>query len=157
MKKPKNSVQILINKFTKTLGLPFQEVLPSSIIEQVLINIGLKYQSRIYNPIVMVWSFLFQVLDPDHSCKNAVSKIIAHLAEEDFKTPSQNTSAYCQARKKLPELLFKKLLDISAKNLENVVDKKHLWRQMFLFFIKYPFTISYLRRDIIRSYKRGTL
>ncbi|MDJ0719366.1 MAG: hypothetical protein QNJ54_34970 [Prochloraceae cyanobacterium] len=157
MKKDKHPVEILIHKFTKTFGLPFQEVLPSSIIEQVLIDIGLKYKNRIYNPIVIVWSFLSQVLDADHSCKNAVSKIIAHLAEKDLKTPSQNTSAYCQARKNLPELLFKKLLDISSKNLENIVDKKHLWRQMFLFFIKYPFTISYLRRDIIRSYKRGTL
>ena len=57
MKKDKHPVEILIHKFTKTLGLPFQEVLPSSIIEQVLIEIGIKYKSRIYNPIVMVWSF----------------------------------------------------------------------------------------------------
>ena len=91
--------------------------------------------------------FASLVLDSDHSCKNAVSKIIAHLAEEDLKTLSQNTSAswcvltrrkpplgrsaYCQARKKLPEVLFKKLLDISSKNLENIVEKNHLWRQMF--------------------------
>ncbi len=127
MKKPKNSVQILINKFTKTIGFPFQEILPSKIIEEVLVEIGIKSRNKFYNPIIMVWSFLSQVLDPDHSCKNAVSKIIAHLAEEDLNTPSQNTSAYCQARKKLPELLFKKLLDISSKSLENIVDKKHLW------------------------------
>ncbi len=127
MKKSKQPVQVLINKFTKSLGLPFQEVLPRKIIEQVLVEIGLKYRNRIYNPIVIVWSFLSQVLDPDHSCKNAVSRIIAHLAEEDIKTPSENTSAYCKARKRLPEKLFKELLDKTGKNLEKKAKTKHLW------------------------------
>ena len=127
MKKSKQPAQVLINKFTKSLGLPFQEVLPSQIIEQVLVEIGLKYRNRIYNPLVIVWSFLSQVLDPDHSCKNAVSRIIAHLAEENIKTPSSNTSAYCQARKRLPEKLFKELLDKTGKNLEKKATTKHLW------------------------------
>ncbi len=67
MKKSKQPVQVLINKFTKSLDLPFQEVLPRKIIEQVLVEIGLKYRNRIYNPIVIVWSFLSQVLDPDRA------------------------------------------------------------------------------------------
>jgi hypothetical protein len=68
-----------------------------------------------------------EVLDPDHSCQNAVSRIIAYLASEGLETPSENTSAYCQARKKIPEKLFKKLLETSAKHNEKKVDKKHLW------------------------------
>ncbi|MDJ0574035.1 MAG: hypothetical protein QNJ65_02560 [Xenococcaceae cyanobacterium MO_234.B1] len=77
--------------------------------------------------MLIVWSFLSQVLDPDHSCQNAVSRIISYLASEGLETPSENTSAYCQARKKLPEKLFKKLLEITAKNNEKKVSKKHLW------------------------------
>ncbi|MGK7947215.1 MAG: hypothetical protein AB4368_00005 [Xenococcaceae cyanobacterium] len=111
MKKRTSPVQVLINKFTKSIGLPFQEVLPSKTIELILIEIGTKYRNRLYNPIVIVWSFLSQVLDTDHSCKNSVSRIIAYLAGENLERPSENTSAYCKARKKLPELLFKKLLD----------------------------------------------
>ena len=78
MKKHQNLGQILIQKFTKSIGLPFQELLPSATIEDILIENGVKYRNRIYNPIVVVWSFLSQILDPDHSCKNAVSRIIAH-------------------------------------------------------------------------------
>ncbi len=111
MKKRTSPVQVLINKFTKSIGLPFQEVLPSKTIELILIEIGTKYRNRLYNPIVIVWSFLSQVLDTDHSCKNSLSRIIAYLAGENLERPSENTSAYCKARKKLPELLFKKLLD----------------------------------------------
>ena len=76
---------------------------------------------------MIVWAFLSQVLDSAHSCQNAVSKIIAHLAEENLETPSESTSAYCQARKKLPETLFQKLLALSGKNLEKEVDKTRLW------------------------------
>ena len=111
MKKRTSPVQVLINKFTKSIGLPFQEVLPSKTIELILIEIGTKYRNRLYNPIVIVWSFLSQVLDTDHSCKNSLSRIVAYLAGENLERPSENTSAYCKARKKLPELLFKKLLD----------------------------------------------
>ncbi len=119
--------QVLIQQFNIGIGLPFQELLKSEIIEDILKEIGVKYKSRIYNPIVIVWSFLSQILAPDHSCQNAVSRIIAYLASEGIETPSENTSAYCQARKKLPEKLFKKLLETSAKQNEKKVSKKHLW------------------------------
>ena len=56
-----------------------------------------------------------------------MSRIIAYLVGEGQERPSENTGAYCRARKKLPELLFKKLVDISAENLEKEVDKKFLW------------------------------
>ncbi|MGK7887446.1 MAG: IS4 family transposase, partial [Crocosphaera sp.] len=119
--------QVLIQQFTSGIGLPFQKLLKSEIIEDILQEIGVKYKSRIYNPIVIVWSFLSQVFDTDHSCQNAVSRIIAYLASEGLETPSENTSAYCQARKKLPEKLFKKLLETSAKHNENKVSRTHLW------------------------------
>ena len=90
MKKRKQPVQILINKLTKSVALPFQEILPSRTIEKVLVEIGIKYRNRLYNPIVMVWAFLSQVLDPDHSCKNSVSRIIAYLAGENLEIPSEN-------------------------------------------------------------------
>jgi hypothetical protein len=128
MPKQLHPSQVLIQKFNIGIGLPFQELLQREIIEDILREIGVKYRSRIYNPIVIVWSFLSQVLDPDHSCQNAVSRIIAYLASEEIEIPSENTSAYCQARKKMPEELFKKLLEKSAKKNEDKIDKKHLWR-----------------------------
>ena len=105
MGKQLHPTQVLIQQFTSGIGLPFQELLKKEIIEDILQEIGVKYKSRIYNPIVIVWSFLSQVLDPDHSCQNAVSRIISYLASKGLETPSENTSAYCQARKQLPERL----------------------------------------------------
>ena len=127
MGKNRQLSESLIEKFTKGVGLPFQEVLPRETIEKVLREVGVKYKNRIYNPIVIIWSFLSQVLDPDHSCQNAVSRIIAYLASEEKETPSENTSAYCKARKRIPEKVFKNLLEISSQKLEKMEEKEESW------------------------------
>lgn len=49
---------------------------------------------RLFDPIVTLWVFLSQILDTDKSCHNAVSKVIAYLAEQGVEIPSTDTSAY---------------------------------------------------------------
>jgi hypothetical protein len=39
-----------------------------------------------------------QVLEPDKSCHNAVSRVISYLVAEKVELPSTDSSAYCQAR-----------------------------------------------------------
>ena len=116
------------------MGLPFKELLPTSAIEQALAELKIKYKQRLFDPIVTLWAFLSQVLDTDKTCHNAVSKIIAHLVEEEVGIPSlrdaprtTDTSAYCQARSRLPEKLLEKLFNYSAQNLEGKVTQEHLW------------------------------
>lgn len=81
-------VQILKQKFTQSLGLPFQELLPESTIREALEAEKIKYRSRLFDPFVTLWAFLSQVLDTDKSCHNAVSRVIAWLAVTDAEIPS---------------------------------------------------------------------
>ena len=67
------------------------------------------------------------MLDTDKTCNNAVSKIIAHLAGEEVEVPSTDTSAYCQARARLPEKLLEKIFNFSAQSLEQKVATEYLW------------------------------
>lgn len=120
-------VQILKDKFNQSLGLPFKELLPSSVIASALKNLKIKYKQRLFDPFVTVWAFLSQVLDADKSCHNAVSKIIAYLTGEGVEIPSTDTSAYCQARSRLPEKLLEQLFSQAAQNLEEKVTTEHLW------------------------------
>ncbi|MBC6436082.1 IS4 family transposase [Nostoc sp. HG1] len=120
-------VQILKQKFSQSLGLPFKELLPESVIEQALTEIKIKYHQRLFDPIVTLWAFLSQVLDTDKSCHNAVSKVIAYLAVQRVEIPSTDTSAYCQARSRLPEKLLEKLFSQSGQGLEEKVVAEHLW------------------------------
>ncbi|MEH1875410.1 IS4 family transposase [Nostoc sp.] len=120
-------VQILKQKFSQSLGLPFKELLPSSVIEQALSELKIRYYRRLFDPIVTLWVFLSQVLDTDKSCHNAVSKVIAYLAEIGVEIPSTDTSAYCQARARLPEELLENLFSQAAQNIEEKVTIEHLW------------------------------
>jgi hypothetical protein len=120
-------VQILKEKFSQSLGLPFKDLLPSSVIGQALKELKIKYKQRLFDPVVTLWAFLSQVLDTDKSCHNAVSKVIAYLAGKEVELPSTDTSAYCQARSRLPEKLLEKLFGQVAQSLEEKVTTEYLW------------------------------
>ncbi len=127
MFKTRSRVQILVDKYTSSFGLPFEKILPMAIIEETLKEENLKYRQRLYSPIVTLWAFLSQVLDRDKTCHNAVSRVIAWLAAQGEKIPSEDNSGYCQARLRLPENFVKKLLKKTGKNLEKEVKKEKLW------------------------------
>jgi len=120
-------VQILKHKFSQSLGLPFRELLPESVIVQTIKELKIKYKERLFDPVVTLWAFLSQVLDNDKSCHNAVSKVIAYLAGSGVEIPSTDTSAYCQARSRLPEKLLEKLFGQVAQSLEEQVTTEYLW------------------------------
>src|SRR5262249_12357755 len=48
-----------------------------------------------------IWGFLSQVLSEDHSCRDAVARIVAHRAANGLKSCSPNTASYCNARGRL--------------------------------------------------------
>ena len=104
-----NRAQILKDKFRLSVGLPFRELLPQAYLEQQLQELSIKYRNRLFNPVVTLWAFLSQVLDVDKSCHHALSRVIAWLSTENVEIPSTDTSAYCQARKRLPEKLLENL------------------------------------------------
>ncbi len=120
-------VQILKDKFNSSLGLPFKDLLPPSVIEQALNELKIRYKERLFDPIVTLWAFLSQVIEADKSCHNAVSKIIAYLAKFEVELPSTDTSAYCQARLRLPETLLQKLFRDTGQSLESKVTTEYLW------------------------------
>lgn len=120
-------VQLLKQKFTTSLGLPFKDLLTESTIQQALSDEKIKYRQRLFDPIVTLWAFLSQVLDVDKSCHNTVSRVIAWLATENLSIPSSDTSAYCQARKRLPESLLQRLFKLVADQLENKIQPNEFW------------------------------
>jgi Transposase DDE domain/Insertion element 4 transposase N-terminal len=122
-----NRVKILKDKFMQSLGLPFQELLPESEIQKIIDELQIKYRCRLFDPFVTLWAFISQVLDVDKSCHNAVSRVIAAFANESVEVPSTDTSAYCQARARLPEKLLEQLFGRMAQSLEEKLTTEDLW------------------------------
>ncbi len=64
-----NHIEILLQKFTQSLGLPFRDLLPASLIQEALKAEKIQYRHRLFDPFVTLWTFLSQVLDSDKTCQ----------------------------------------------------------------------------------------
>jgi len=90
------------NALRNAATLPYRDLLDDEIVRSALEEENLKFRVRTYTPLVTLWTFLTQVLDPDHSCRKAVSSLTAFLVSEGQSAISPDTSNYCKARKRLP-------------------------------------------------------
>ncbi len=110
-----NRAAIIKQKFQGSLALPFEQILPSAVMQQVLEEQGVSYRQTLYTPIVVVWAWMSQVLDSDKSLSNAVSRVIAWLAAAGEKVPSADTGGYSKARKRLPLSVLKPKLQANGR------------------------------------------
>jgi IS4 transposase len=61
------------------------------------------WRGWICTPATTLWVFLSQCLSADHSCRDAIARLIAWRLAEGKKPCSADTGAYCTARTELPE------------------------------------------------------
>lgn len=91
----------------------FSELLPPAILEPLVKASGVTLYWRLLTPLVILWGFIFQRLNPDHTCDALVSHL--HSGAADHLVPvdplagplskrltSESTSAYVQGRNRLP-------------------------------------------------------
>lgn len=111
---------------TKT-ALPFAEVLPDEWLQESLA--GCEYRDRVFTPAVTIHAFLSQVTSEDQSCQQAVAQVLAHLAQIGSEQAlSASTSAYCQARSRLPEAVLPALAKKVGKEVHQQVPAECKWR-----------------------------
>jgi hypothetical protein len=125
---------LLRHQFLQDGGLPFTDVLTDEVISDALATVG-HWLDRIFSPLVTLWVFLGQVLDPDHSCRAAVARLVAHRAAHGQRPCSARTGAYCRARQRLPEGFLSAVACRVGRNLDARVDRRWLWngRRVCLF------------------------
>jgi hypothetical protein len=85
------------------------------------------WQGWIYTPAVTVWVFLSQCLSPDHSCREAVARLIAWRLARGLRPCSADTGAYCTARGDLPEDALHALVRETGKQIEDQSPEAWLW------------------------------
>jgi len=81
----------------------------------------------LFPPLVTLWAFIGQVLDPDQSCNRALARIQAHRAANGLPPLSTDTGAYCKARQRLPEEIFPRLCLRLGGTLAAKADPAELW------------------------------
>ena len=87
---------------------------------------GLNSRQRTYPLPLTFWAFLSQVLNPGSSCREVVRKVQAWYAPRD-RTIDSGTSAYCQARRRLPLARLDELHHALADKLSARITSPELW------------------------------
>ena len=131
----RQQISFLRSQFLQGADLPFCDVLSNAVLTQALAAINVCWKDRIYSPMVTLWVFLGQVLSADHSCRSAVTRLIAYRVSNGKSPCSSATGAYCQARKRLPEKFFKHVACQTGRTLDNNLDANWLWkgRHVYMF------------------------
>jgi len=86
------------------------------------------WQGWIYTPATTLWVFLSQCLSPDHSCREAVTRLAAWRTLQGLAPCSTETGAYCTARNALPEAACRELVRRTGREVETEAPAEWLWR-----------------------------
>jgi hypothetical protein len=120
-------------RFSRDQGLPFADALTELSILDALDAHGVQFRNRLFSPVTTIWGFLSQVLSEDHSCRDAVSRIIAHRAAQGVQTCSPNTASYCNARARIPTPVLRTLARRTAQQLQASVAEQWKWNGRSVF------------------------
>src|SRR5215469_16263164 len=127
------SLEAVRARFARNQGLPFAAVLTEASIRGVLDEHGVQFRDRLFNPFTTIWGFLSQVLSDDHSCRDAVSRVIAHRAANGLAVCSPNTTSYCNARGRLPTGVLRALAKQTARELQVGAPERWKWNGRSVF------------------------
>jgi len=64
---------------------------------------GIAFRDRVFNPMVTLWAFCWQVMAAGSTCGEAVARVLAWRVSHGLGPCSVNTGSYCQARGRLPD------------------------------------------------------
>jgi hypothetical protein len=108
--------------------LPFHELLDAAMVKSALAAEDVSFKERTFTPFLTLCLFLSQVLDPDHSCRAAVARLIGWLTINGCKPCSPETSSYCEARQRLPLGIITRLVRQTAGRVEADASDQWLWK-----------------------------
>ena len=116
-------VQTLRQQSLCQLELLLAPLLPPGLLAQA--DEGPNSRERIYTVRRTFLGFLYQVLKPDTSCREIVRQIQALFALHAAGPVDENTSAYCQGRKRLPLDTLCRLRVATAAAAEQSAERWH--------------------------------
>src|SRR5512135_2278312 len=108
--------------------LPFHDLLEPASVERVLKDNHVRFRDRIFSPLVTLWTFLSQVLSPDHSCREAVARVIAFRVARGEEPSGPDTGSYCKARQRLPLKVLTDLARGRAQQLDEQAKDAWTWK-----------------------------
>jgi hypothetical protein len=88
---------------------------------------GPNSRDRIFNLELTFWAFLSQILNPGAVCREAVRQVLALFCLQSMDPTDEQTSAYCQARLRLPWDRLQQILGQISQHARQRCPKTSLW------------------------------
>jgi Transposase DDE domain len=111
----------------------FARFLPQYVIDGLLAKVARRFYRRLFPPLLVLWGFIYQRLQADHTCDAFVSYLTSGAAPHLYApvagrpAPSENTAAYCKARKRLPLAVAQGALRHTAQAVSDTWGPSGLW------------------------------
>src|SRR5436190_1093118 len=115
--------------FAQGNDLPFAEVLTEADVARIFAEEECSFGTlarSFWTPALTVWAFLWQVISPDKSCRQAVANVLMSLALS-YEPADIDTGLYCRARAKLSPIVMRRLAVHVGQGLERTAPKEWLW------------------------------
>lgn len=124
----RRQIRTLRTRFAQRDGLPFADVLPAERLERILQDEGVSWAEKVFTPVLTLWTFLTQVINPAGCCRAAVARVMAWLVARGEQPCGPSTGGYCKARRRLPEGLLTRLARETGQTLHRAVPDRWLWK-----------------------------
>ncbi len=111
----------------------FERLLPREVVANLLAQVAQRFYRRLFPPLVVLWGFIYQRLQADHTCDAFVSYLTSGAAPHLYRPlaggrpMSENTAAYCKARQRLPLPVAQGALHQSAQAIRAAMETGGLW------------------------------
>jgi hypothetical protein len=104
----------------------FAELIPPWLLSQA--DEGANSRDRVYSVRRTFWGFLYQALNPACPCREVVRQIQALFCLDNRGVVNEGTSAYCQARRRLPLDTLQRIRHAVAARADNLlIEAQQLW------------------------------
>lgn len=124
------SLRLQIRSFKNTFfqfnDLPFKGLLSDRLIETILKSGNRR--DTVFTPLITLRAFLFQVLSPTGSCKEAVAHVLIERIGFNCSENTMNTGPYCKARSRLSLSHLKETVRSSGEKLHKCASNDWLWK-----------------------------
>ena len=106
----------------------FDQALGNQEIAAAVAELVTSYRERIYPPLDTLRLFVGQVLSADRACQDVVGRRLSERVAQGQSLSALNTSAYCEARQRLPTTLPVALSTMLGERLEAMTPAAWRWQ-----------------------------
>ena len=124
----RQKVTMLKQQFLQSDSGLFDQALGEQEIEAVMRELVEPHRERIYPPLDTLRLFVGQVLSADRACQDVVGRRLSERVAQGQTLSALNTSAYCEARQRLPTTLPVALSTMIGERLEAMTPAAWRWQ-----------------------------